>query len=476
MGAITIRFNGVELSYYLTVNEIGGRGLASRELTSIDVPYRSGAYFLHSRSPIREIPVSVTVVAEDQEEYRKKVDELNTILITKEPVPIEFSDEYDRTYYGVLGGASEMNELRSFGQGELTFVCHDPYKYGIEKTRTFVEGVRVTNEGAEDVYPQYEITPTEKVTFVDIFNENGDYMRIGEPIAIDETAADPKTRLIWDEMTTFTGWTNGTAVDNGAISGVMKTDGYEFYTDDFGTGSGWHGPARKKSIGEPVYDFTLEVSLRNLVSDAKEIGRAEVSLLDDTNAEVAKVAVEKRQQGSLRNYGIIQAGGYGEKHFLINWNGEDETTWTKFDGRLRITRRGDEWEAWMGVLDKDRGAYIRRASEKWTDTEGTYTAPVTQVQTYVAQHGTKPVTDMAIKDVKVFRWNEDLGDSIPYIASPDDIITYDFSDEVVRINGEDAIDLKDFGATYWPLKSGQNRVFLYPTSLNGKITWRERYL
>ena len=140
-----ITFNGIDLTAYFGqingqnvfgVNEIGGRGPMSQETTRIAVPGRSGSYFQNRRKPERRITVRFTLRGTSPDDIRVKVDELNAILDVDEPVPIVFSDEPGKTYYGILDGEPDWNEIVYVGQGTLTFLCPDPYAYGTERTQT----------------------------------------------------------------------------------------------------------------------------------------------------------------------------------------------------------------------------------------------------------------------------------------------------------------------------------------------------
>jgi len=52
-------FNGIDLSPYLRIKEIHGRGISPSELTLIDVPAMDGAYYSQKRRPPRVIELKL---------------------------------------------------------------------------------------------------------------------------------------------------------------------------------------------------------------------------------------------------------------------------------------------------------------------------------------------------------------------------------------------------------------------------------
>jgi len=133
-------FNGINLTPYLRIKSIRGRGLAPNSLTLIEVSGMDGAYFSKKRKPIRVIEIEVDIRANNREEIRKKITELNGLLSVKEPVPIVFPDEPEKTYFGIPEATDEGNEYTFLHQGTLTIICPDPYAYGEEQTVTFTNG------------------------------------------------------------------------------------------------------------------------------------------------------------------------------------------------------------------------------------------------------------------------------------------------------------------------------------------------
>ena len=68
------------------------------------------------------------------------------------------------------------------------------------------------------------------------------------PLKTVEKPVERNQRIVWDEMATTVGWSKVSAMEDGEPVGEMKSDKYQFYCSDFGTGTGkgWHGAAVKR--------------------------------------------------------------------------------------------------------------------------------------------------------------------------------------------------------------------------------------
>ncbi len=132
-------FNGVNLAEsftdsvkgtYFIVNNVDGRGVLGKEVVTVRTPKMDGAYESLKYTPTRTLSVSISMKGESFADLRKKIDRLSSILVTKKPAPIKFSDESDVTYYGSLSEVEHKLEVSCIYQAVFNFLCSDPYKYG----------------------------------------------------------------------------------------------------------------------------------------------------------------------------------------------------------------------------------------------------------------------------------------------------------------------------------------------------------
>lgn len=194
-----IFFNGANLSEFIKVLQIGGRGPISQVAYRQDVPGKEGSRFVRKLMIERIIPVTFMVLGNSLEGLRDKVDELNLILNTENEAPIIFSDEPSKTYYGILDGSPNWEEIISIGRGRGTiyFVCSDPKKNGLEKTYDFINNqVTLQNNGTASSFPIYNVTFTASAT--DFKVQLGDkYVRVIRNFVVgDQLVIDSRTRKI----------------------------------------------------------------------------------------------------------------------------------------------------------------------------------------------------------------------------------------------------------------------------------------
>ncbi|EJR56889.1 hypothetical protein IIO_05230, partial [Bacillus cereus VD115] len=65
---------------------------------------------------------------------------------------------------------------------------------------------------------------------------------------------------------------------------------------------------------------------------------------------------------------------------------------------------------------------------------------------------------------------------IPYIVQKGDLVEIDSSDASIRINGADAINIKDFMSDYIRVEKGKNEIEIFPNNIGQvDVTYRERY-
>jgi predicted phage tail component-like protein len=212
---ISVLFNGTDLSDLIVVDpdKITGRGPLYQVITMQDISgRRNGSYFVRKKRPSRTLGVPFTLIGKSNIDKRQKVDELNNILYVPEPSSIVFEDESDKTYYGIIDGVPDWNEIVETGQGILPFTCPDPNKYGPSKTLTMgvSEGDTVVTLFADQAseYADYgapvSALPVFNVTFDNPSSEykithveSGKYVRvIYDFVAGDTLIIDHKTRKI----------------------------------------------------------------------------------------------------------------------------------------------------------------------------------------------------------------------------------------------------------------------------------------
>jgi len=469
-------YNDNDLSDLINITYVKGRGPISQEVNRMSIPWRAGSFYQSRRKPERILEVSFELVGYDLTDIRTKVDYLNSLLDVDVPGSIVFSDEPNKTYYGLLDSEPDWNEYLLIGKGTLKFVCFDPYKYGLEQSVAAASGkATINNQGTALAYPIIKTTVAQPLTFLDVLCGN-EYMRIGQPVEEGETVVDPQTQILHDTCGSLVGWTASSSVLDGSVSGVLKTSGFTFYTDDYGSGSDWHGPAMKKSLSQPLQDFSLEVYLTQKPTSSSQVGRVMVELLDASNNPVARLQMWRRYPYANTNYALFEVFNSTEYETIYHKTGSTPWTWNEFEGVLRLNRKGNEWEYYIAQIDPNTNEHHSRDGDKWLDSLSKFTAQVTQVLVHVGTFGTYPATTQNVTDISVYQLNS-IDDAVPYIAQAGDVIEMNHLTRKITINGQPALHLKDFGASFFPLSKGVNIINVSPTDAGTvEIKYQERFL
>jgi predicted phage tail component-like protein len=468
------------------VNNIDGRGPVSRSAETIDVPSMDGAHFRRVKTNIRTLKVAFTLKADNLPDLRYRVDLLNGLINYDGPVPIRFSDEPTKTYYGVAVGDASFDEIRSFGQGTLTFECYDPFKYGEEEYKAVYGGyVAVVNEGNVHTKPRFEVRANRDITHLDfILEETGEYMRLGSPSSVDTEVYEPRELVFTDDCSSTIGWATGSAVDNGHVAGNMTSDGDGFYPETFGgvmTPTAWQGPAIKRGIGESLQDFHLSVTVDH-INTADETGMIEVYMLDIDNNVVAKVGIEDRWESVAKMVGKFQLGEDGINRYNYSREPAKPTAWNDYYGVLEITRdsRGGTnlIYPYFALVNKQTGMHEWVSSAfVYTDYEGLYQAEVTQVQIATRKWPLTEPTEMKIKEVSVWKLNPaPTESSVPVLARAGERLVIDHASQEITVNGKSVKAMKEFGANFFNIPPGVSEIVQRPADVGStNVYWRSKY-
>lgn len=444
----------------------------------LKAPNHPGAYLKSTDVDVRSLKVPVLIEGENMGDLQKLKEDLADWLVTDTAKELVFDDEPDRSYFAVIDGSLNLEEIVNVGAGELSFVCLDPHKYGKTKVQQSDSGtLTVRNEGNVEALPTFEIEVDADYTNIDI--SNGDMInRIGRVVNIEDYAAKREEIALSDPLSTITGWakTEGSVHIDGLATGNMRSDGSRFLPVDFGSmNDTWHGPFYKKSLGQTLTDFRIETIVELVNTGEDKFGKVEIYLLDESNLPVCMMTIKDVDSSGKRIYATLRTGG-GDQGFkdLISTHGDQEHTFWNFYGMLRIERAGNRWTAYVTVINRDTGKHVARSFVEYYDTEQQFTRNPSQVGVYMAQYGERKVASLRAYDIKVWKLNLLTTNQIPYIVKAGDIVTFDHKNQVILINGEPRMDLKAFSGEFFKLNRGVNTISTSPP-LPTKATWRERY-
>ncbi|MCL6573971.1 MAG: phage tail family protein [Bacillus sp. (in: Bacteria)] len=443
----------------------------------LTIPGMQGGYLESTDVLPRPEIVPIMIEANNMANLQKIKEDLAAWLITDQPQELIFDDEPDRTYFAIVDGLLDLDEMIRIGQGTVTFLCPDPYKYSTEKTANYANAVAIQLNGTVETYPTIKLDISQDTTFVAV-SDGEKINMIGSPIRYEETIFEPETPILISSCTTLTGWTNSSSVSiEGADKlGVLKTNGNDFYTDDYGSMVGpWHGPAMKTSLGQVLQNFRFDVGFSMQSSPGNnQAGGIEVALLDVNNKIVAKVALTKHY-GTLNNlYSRVRAGTTAIGHDVIS---EGQAIFkSAVGGIFRVSRKGNVWTA--QIFYGEGGVFKSKILTTWTDNEAMAVTPVTQVQSRLLQRGDFPLVDQKIADINIYRLNAAGAGQVPIIARAGDIITFDHKTDIILKNGQPFLKEKAFIGEYFALSPGANAIVAEPSDSisNVEVRWRDRWL
>ncbi|MGX1457044.1 putative phage tail component-like protein [Bacillus thuringiensis] len=458
----------------------------------LEVSHYPGGRLLRTQTKMRKILIPIALLYDSAEEAEKLKEEIADWLVTDQPCELIFDDEKDRTFLAVVDETLDLEQLVDLGEGTLTFICPMPYKLGKEQTVDFKKDVsglvaNVQNKGTVHSNPIIEIDITKPNTFLDVWFggvslSDRDYFRIGMPLKTVEKPVERNQRILWDEMATTVGWSKVSSMEDGEPVGEMKSDKYQFYCSDFGTGTGkgWHGAAVKKSIpGGPVQDFIMQAYVTCKSKKINEMGRVEIAILDENSKVLSKIAMTDVFWQAEQNFGTMVIG-YDNKlgrRSLIHESGNHPNTWNQYYGRLWIARTGNVWEAYIskflpGTEKDDSERFVR-----WTDENNYHMEKAAQIQISIMQwQDVPPVEAMTVSDLKFWKVNLNNQNTPPYIVDIGDKVAIDTENSHVTIEGKDAINIKDIFSNFPVINKGMNTLEIMPSDIGtAKVKYRERF-
>lgn len=468
-------FNGIEKEYLTVVRGRKRPAWAPVNRHLISVTGMTGAHLSQTDTQVRVISVPVFLMAENIGDLQKVKEDLAEWLIHDEPKELVFKDEPDRIYYAVVDGELDLDELVRWGQGIITFICPDPYKYGHEKSLTIPDNAIINNEGTADADPIFTLDVQEPTTFAMVSNGE-EYMMVGRPVDVDEIPTEKYESVFSTNASSLVGWStipSGSTIDEGVVGGNMAVHGgYAFYAETFGTNpNGWVGPAVKRSLIRPVQDFRMTMDMA-LFNRQGNVGKIVVSLLDESDNVIASVQMVDATNSAWRNRAIIRVGTANQGYDLIN-HAPERGGWNDFRGVLRIERIGNEFKAYVANVTDGRH-HGRLNSQPYYDRLGEYSAKVAQVRVYIAKARHYEPFPMYFHGGNVWEIHDLDASQIEYIADEGDRIVFDHKTGDCYINGEPVPF--DFGADFFKLKKGVNNLAVLPEdTFDVSIKYRERY-
>ena len=268
--AYEVTYAGVNLNDYCKVLNIKKSVLPPRENFSKAIPTMMGSYFTGFKYGEREITIEVGIVAISREDLAQKIRALANVLDVKNPSKLEISDEPNLYYYAVLDGDTNFEKKFNTTQFELKFKCHNPIAYS-KTWKTFQPNgniFTIENDGTTDTSCIVDVDFEKEACFFQCTNPIGATVLIGQPKDATKPVKPVTDVLVNDDCTDSTSYID---LPESLLDMKRKTGG-AFGVGYNGTGlvcnnygsdveNNWVGTAFKKSIGQNVEEFEVEIDV-----------------------------------------------------------------------------------------------------------------------------------------------------------------------------------------------------------------------
>lgn len=474
-------FNGTKKDYLKVSRKKTRPAFAPMERGFVSVTGMPGAHLSRSNRQIRQLDIPVRIEGQSITDLQKVKENLAEWLVHDDPKELTFSDEPDRVYYAVVSGSLDLDELVRWGQGIITFLCPDPFKYGLEKTLTFnTDAVVVENKGTAEADPIFELTAKEKTTFA-MISDGTNYNLIGQPTDVDEVIVDEKSIVFSERGENLKLWdTDGTSVD-GEVDGELTTDGTGIVVQNYGNDAGWHGPALIREI-TPIQDFEIEMKLRVESEKVNNAYRIEFYLFDENMNVLGKMALMDSSRAKVQYSAEGRYGKFEGKHasnYLLSSNNYLRER-AHFHGMLRMRRIGKRFEFYVTRIGHNEEGFLHHDSltKVYNDLNNEHQGKLKYVQIHIGKYGDTPAAKTPrINAIEVSERNQVAIDQTPYILDAGDVVEFNHKDDEILINGEPRNDLKNFGGSFFKLNKGDNTLLVTPEdSFDTQVTLRDKYL
>src|SRR5690606_28601055 len=163
---VSFTFNGVKKDYLRVLVGLERPAWAPIEEEILEIPGRPGGIITKQHTTVRRLNIPVRVYKRGFDSLEELEEDLAAWLVSDEPKPLEFDHIPNRVYYAKVTGELIFTEHPQWADGVISFICPDPYKYGLEKEVIFPSDVVSLNyNGTAPNDPIFELEVIQPVTF-----------------------------------------------------------------------------------------------------------------------------------------------------------------------------------------------------------------------------------------------------------------------------------------------------------------------
>lgn len=484
---IGVYFNDIPIPSFVKVTGIKHSILPPISQNLLTVGGKAGAYDFGNQIGVRQIEIDIKIIMEEENTLPQLLEQLASWLYYDEPKKLVLGDNPNRYYMAKFTGDSDIKESFIVGEGTLTFICTEPYIYGLERTilipPTYAgEELQIENTGNAETFPYMRFEITRDVTSFSVV-AGDEFIDLGTPYDIDtQTPVNASPYILRDHLTTTNGWTNAPSVEEGTVQGTFEVYNNHYFCFrqanlDYGKGSTWHGAAMRKDLGSTVHNFDAYFYFYFKTQKPNELGRIQMTLLDVNGNMVGRVEVSDASVGQRRlkfRAWMYKAGGTGgrlighkifsSKHHTLN-------------GYMRIRRNGRYFI--VELCNQVKGKYKRIYYNKFFDKGKHYQTNIAKVQIHTGAYSTYTPAYMEARNVVIISHDVTVNENeIPLILQAGDVLEIDNATGAILKNGIPFYQYLNPASTFIKLEKGINGIVISPHKCftNGEIRYTERSL
>ena len=266
-----VTYGGNNLTEFFKVLDVRRQLLPERINYTKEIPSLNGEYYNGYKYGTRVIEVDFAIIGNDKNDFFNKSRKIASLVDATAPTKLEFSDEPSKYYYAVVDGSIDIEQMMNYGNGTISFICHDPIAYSKEEkifSASEDKIVTIENEGTAFTSPILNVAFGKDAHFLQCTYYTGETILIGSRPDIDKPDVSPSNVILKEPCEVTTDFTSvGNVVDSGReIMGActVNNGGYGIVCSDYGSSTnGWHGGALKRSIGENLEEFEIAVIMEH---------------------------------------------------------------------------------------------------------------------------------------------------------------------------------------------------------------------
>lgn len=465
---------------YRTLQVIG------RELFDTEYDYTSsnrsdGIKVTSSKRPQRQIVVKYQILAESNEAFRFKFNQLNRVLNAEEARFI-FNDEPGFFFIGLKTECDQVPAGRNSVTASFTILCADPFKYSInqqvfENNGSDPRVIEINNPGTEPMLLELEAEFTSDCGFLGLQNNDLSTSALfGTIEEVDGYHFDTSDLLFDDHLTEDRGWVLNTGVvppvtpnpqqvgtvsyqvDPSQPAPIDPNEGFVRATS-YGTGAEWHGPSVTKTVPADKngayavnwkatwrFDFNPNGSTKR----PSNVGHGSMTFVDQNNTIICSVVVEDNNPSQERSDIAFYVGNKRV------WDTRETTS-------FYTTQRPNHGFVSVEKLGSEIIFSVNYANIKKTFITQNPDVELRKATWYMAQYGTRTaMVNNLLRALNIRKHNVQNWKDVPNKFSAKDVLDYKKSGDNIlcTINGLQGLQYRDPGSTLIYAPPGVSTMFL----------------